>query len=635
MPETAVRNGAGTPRRPVRIASLDANVRSGSDGSVYMRSSIPLGSYPTRITDRLEHWAEREPERIFLGQRDANGSWQTITYHDTLERVRRLAQGLLDRGLSRERPVAILSGNSIEHALLALACMYVGVPYAPVAPAYSLQAREFDALDYVIGLFEPSLVFAVDGEPFGRALEAVVPRTIELVVAHAEPPGRSAKRLVDLEVSPTAAVDEARSRVGPDTIAKILFTSGSTGRPKGVINTQRMLCSNQQMIRTVLEFLGDEAPVLCDWLPWNHTAGGNHNFGLVLYNGGTMYIDEGRPTPMAIDATIRNLGDVAVTAHFGVPRSYEMLLPYLRRDAALRERFFSKLKLLFCAAAGLSQRFFDEIRELAIRTCGEEILWMTGFGATETAPFALSTGPEGASAGLLGLPAPGLELKLTPVGSKLEGRLRGPSITPGYWRQADRTLAAFDEEGFYKLGDAMRFLDPRDPAKGLLFDGRIAEDFKLSSGTWVSVGPLRARVLAAAGGCADDVVIAAPNRQFIGALIFPNVRVCRDLCADLAADASIAAVLAHPVVRARFRAALTDLARNATGSSTMVVRAIVLDQPPSLDAREITDKGSLNQKAVLQNRSALVDELYADPVSSRTICADVGGDSISSAEMPD
>ena len=376
------------------------------------------------------------------------------------------------------------------------------------------------------------------------------------------------------------------------------------------------------MIRSVLCCLDDEPPVLCDWLPWNHTAGGNHNFGLVLYNGGTLYIDEGRPTPEGIAATVRNLREIGVTAHFGVPRSYEMLMPYLRADPVLRRNFFSRLTLLFYAAAGLSQRFFDELREMAVEACGEEILWMTGFGSTETAPFALSTGRDGAFSGLLGLPAPGLELKLAPVGSKMEARGRGPSITPGYWRQDELTRAAFDEEGFYRLGDAMRFVDPADPGKGLLFDGRLAEDFKLSSGTWVSVGPLRARILAAAEGCALDAVIAGPDRDSVCALIFPNAAGVPRRWRPISNPARpCVRVLDHPAVRARFQTMLDRLARESTGSSTLVVRAILLDEPPSIDAREITDKGSINQKAVLENRSALVEELYAASASSRVLVA--------------
>jgi feruloyl-CoA synthase len=615
-----MQRSAPTRTRPVHIAPMDTAVRFGADGTVYMRSRHELGPYPDQITDCLETWAVRAPDRAFLAQRDVNGEWRQVTYAETLDRVRRIAQALLQRGLSSERALVILSGNSIEHALLALAAMYSGVIYTPIAPAYSLQAREYGTLGQIFERVRPGLVFAAEGIAYERALGSVLPSGVELVVSSSRPAALPSIPFSALDsTTVTAAVDEAHARVGPDTIAKVLFTSGSTGRPKGVINTQRMLCSNQEMIRSVMAFLADEPPVLCDWLPWNHTAGGNHNFGLVLYNGGTFYIDEGRPTPAGIETTVRNLREIAATAHFTVPRTYEALMPYLRTDEALRQRFFSKLKLFFYAAAGLSQRFFDDLQELALQTCGEELLWMTGLGATETAPFAMCTGGIGAWAGFVGFPAPGMELKLASVGEKMEARVRGPNTTPGYWRDEALTKAAFDEEGFYRMGDAMRFVDPADPAQGLLFDGRLAEDFKLSSATWVSVGPLRSRILAHAGGVVQDVVIAGHDREFAAALIFPNLAVCRGLCPDLPRDAPVAAILADRRVLVRFQTLLEDLARQSTGSSTFVRRAVLLDEPPSIDAREMTDKGSLNQKAVLKNRSALVEDLYAEVPSARVI----------------
>ena len=626
--------------RPVRLGTIDAVARRGANGTVYLTSSQTLGGYPVRITDCLDRWAREAPERLFLAERHVEsgppgspalgtsgggsrmaGGWRRVTYAEARERVRSIAQALICRKLSADRPILILSGNGIDHALMALAAMYVGIPYAPVAPAYSLQAQEFTALRQVFERMQPGLVFAAGGERFERALREVLPEGVELVVTQPAPPGMPSTPFHALcATTATAAVDEARDRVGPDTVAKVLFTSGSTGRPKGVINTQRMLCANQEMIRSVLAFVGDAPPVLCDWLPWNHTAGGNHNFGLVLYNGGTLYIDEGKPAPGLFDATVRNLREVPCTAHFEVPRFYELLMPHLKTDAVLREAFFRNLQLIFYAAAGLGQKFWDELREVALQACGEELLIMTGFGSTETAPFAFTTGPEGAFAGMVGFPAPGLEVKLAPVGSKLEARVRGASITPGYWKDEALTAAAFDEEGFYCLGDAMRFVDPGDPSSGLVFDGRLAEDFKLSTGTWVSVGPLRARILAAAAGLAQDVVITGHDREFAGALVFPNLAACREL-ARLPADAPAAQVLAHPAVAGRFDNAFGALARESTGSSTFVARALVLERPPSLDAREITDKGSINQKVVLDERAALVEELYAPMPSARVLIA--------------
>jgi feruloyl-CoA synthase len=609
--------------RPVRIAPQDALVRHGEGGVIYMTSPFPLGPYPAKLTESLDKWADLAPDRTFLAERDAAGGWRRLTYADALRNVRGLAQAILDRRLSPERPIVILSGNGIDHALLGLAAMYAGVLYAPIAPAYSLQARDFGTLRQIFDRMQPGLVFAAEGTSFERALTEVMPPGAELVVSSLRPTGLPCTLFAALaSTRPTGAVDEAHARVDGDTIAKVLFTSGSTGRPKGVINTQRMLCSNQEMLRSTFLFLTDEPPVLCDWLPWNHTAGGNHNFGIVLYNGGTLYIDEGKPTAALFGATVRNLREIACTAHFTVPRFYEMLMPHLRSDAALRETFFRKLKLIFYAAAGLGQRFWDELRDVSIEACGEELLIMAGLGATETAPFAICTGSRGAFAGMIGLPVPGMELKLAPVGEKLEGRVRGPNVTPGYFKDAALTQAAFDEEGYYRLGDAMGFVDPGDPTKGLVFDGRLAEDFKLSTGTWVSVGPLRSRVLAEGGGIVQDVVIAGPDREFVTALIFPNVASCRQLAGDGGGTAPVREVLAHPAVRQSFQQVLKGLAEKSTGSSTYIARGVLLDEPPSIDAREITDKGSLNQKAILQHRAALVDLMYALEPAAHVIVAE-------------
>ena len=341
-------------------------------------------------------------------------------------------------------------------------------------------------------------------------------------------------------------------RVGPDTIAKFLFTSGSTGMPKAVVNTQRMWCANQAMMLTALAYFEDEPPVIVDWAPWHHTAGGNHNVGLVICNGGTLYIDEGKPLPGAIEATVNNLREIAPNWYFNVPKGFEALLPYLRNDAQLRRTFFSRLKVLWYAGAGIGQHVFDEIKELAIKTCGERILFLTGLGATETAPYAFGRMWDTEAANNIGLPPPGLEVKLVPAFGKLEARLRGPSIMPGYWRSPALSADAFDEEGFYRLGDAFQFADPNDPQQGLLYQGRIAEDFKLSSGTWVSVGAMRATLIEHLAPLARDAVLAGANRDDIAALVFPDVDACRAL-APLAADATASEVLRHPTVREEFR----------------------------------------------------------------------------------
>jgi feruloyl-CoA synthase len=606
--------------RAARVASLSAIVDLRPNGSIYVRSSQPLGEYPARVTDRLEYWAERAPNRIFLAQRAVNGEWQSITYEQALMRVRKLARGLLDHGLSVDKPLIILSGNSVEHGLLALAAMYAGIPYAPIAPAYSLAVKEFTALSYVWQNFAPGMVFVDDGAKFLRPLKAVLKGETQVVFHGTRPDGIPSIPLCELEnADHSTAVEEANQRTRPESIAKILYTSGSTGLPKGVITTHRMLCSNQQMLCEVLQFLADEPPVLCDWLPWNHTFGGSHNFGIALYNGGSLYIDGGKPTRDSFGETVRNLREIPTTAYFNVPKAYEMLVEHLRTDSDLRQTFFSRLQCLFFAAAGLSQHIWDELQELAYQTCGEEILVVTGLGATESSPYALSTGIEGAAAGHLGLPVPGVELKLVPIEEKLEARLRGPSITPGFWRRPELNEAAFDEENYYRLGDAVKFLDPEDPLKGFLFDGRLNEDFKLSSGTWVRVGPLRMWLLAHFGNLLQDVVIAGPDREFTSALLFPALEVCRKLCADLREDAAAAEVLARPEVRAVFRERLQSFAARSTGSSTRVERATLLDVPPSLEVQEITDKGSINQKAVLKNRAGLVDDLYRDPAPAHVL----------------
>jgi feruloyl-CoA synthase len=608
------------PVRAVRVAALQTIVDRHANGVIYVRSPQPLGEYPARVTDRLEFWATEAPGQIFLAQRAPDGMWQTVTYAETMSRVHSLASGLLACGLSATRPLMILSGNSVEHGLLALAAMYAGIPYAPIAPAYSLAVKEFAALSFVCQNFGPAMVFADDGARFAPALKAVIQRETQIVFHRSRPEGLRSIPLAELESSVLSpAVDDANRLVNPDSIAKILYTSGSTGLPKGVITTHRMLCSNQQMLAQMMPVLAEEPPVLCDWLPWNHTFGGSHNFGIALHNGGSLYIDAGKPTPESFGETLRNLHEIAPTAYFNVPKAYEMLLGHLRTDPALRKTFFSRLRLLFFAAAGLSQHIWDALQDLAFETCGEEILVVTGLGATESAPYALSTGIEGATSGCLGLPVPGVELKLVPVEEKIEARLRGPSITPGFWRRPELTAVAFDEENYYRLGDAVKFADPQDPLKGFVFDGRLNEDFKMSSGTWVRVGPLRMRLLAHFGILIQDVVIAGPHREFTTALFFPALDICRKLCQGLSPKASAPEALTHPEVRGVFQERLDSFASASTGSSTRIERAILLDTPPSIEVQEITDKGSINQKAVLANRAALVEDLYRDPIPTHVL----------------
>jgi len=603
-----VRPPIPTARR--RILAGDTIIERRADGCILARSPHPLGPYPSKITERLEHWAQIAPDRLFLADRSAGAAWRTLSYGDALMRVRSVAQSLLNRRLSNDRPVVILSGNSIEHGILALASMYAGIMYVPVAPSYSLIARDFATLRALWDSLHPGLIFAAEGEPFVRALRAVdVPEVVTCRATDTLP----ATAFDALLAEPaTPAVDDAHARVGPSTIAKLLYTSGSTGRPKGVINTQRMLCANQEMLRTVLPLLSDEPPVLCDWLPWNHTFGGNHNFGLVLFNGGTLYIDAGKPTSAAFDTTVHNLREIATTAYFNVPRGYDLLVSRLRADPEFCRHFFSRLKLLFCAAASLRQQIADDLTDLATDTSGVRIPFVTGLGATESAPFALCAGDADFTGGRIGVPAPGVELKLVPVGQRMEGRLRGPNITPGYWADDALTAAAFDEEGYYCLGDALSFVDPDDPQKGFTFQGRIAEDFKLSTGTWVRVGPLRARLLAHLGDLVHDVAIAGPDRDYVTALVFPNIETCRALCGAGSSERAVADIVSDEAVRSRVREILEHLCRESAGISTSVARALLLDQPPSIDAEETTEKGSINQKAVLAHRASLVEALYAE-----------------------
>jgi feruloyl-CoA synthase len=615
-----VRPTAGRSRE-VWLQAPEVTVDHRPDGTIYLNPVRPLAPYADRLTERLVHWAARTPDRTFLAQRDERGEWRRISYAQTLDHARRIGAALLDRSLSAERPLMILSGNDIEHALLGLGALHVGVAYVPVSPAYALVSTDFAKLRHLVTLTTPGLVYAADGQRFGRAIATAIPDDIEVVTGQNAVPGRSTTTFAALlAVNAGNAVDTAHAAVGPDTVAKILFTSGSTGMPKGVINTHRMLCANMEQVRSHFPFLRESPPVLLDWSPWHHTAGGNHDFNLILYNGGTFYIDDGNPTPQAIEATVRNLRDVAPTWYFNVPRGYDALIPYLRDDRGLRENFFRDLLVMYYAGAGMAQHTWDALDEIATSTYGERILMLTGLGSTETAPFALTAGAGMNGAGLVGLPACGVQLKLAPVEGKLEARVRGPNITPGYWRQPDLTTKAFDDEGYYCFGDALKFADPTDVRKGLLFDGRVAEDFKLTTGTWVSVGPLRLKLIEALAPYAHDVVLAGPNRDQIGALVFPNLTACKALAGTDAADA--ASIVAHPAVRREIGQRLAAFAAKSTGSSNRVARVLILDEPPSIDRGEATDKGSLNQRAVLANRAALVERLYASPMAPEAILAE-------------
>ena len=591
--------------------SLAANFVARSDGTTLVSSVEPLQPYPRRLTDRLLHWADVAPDHTLAAQRDAAGEWRRISYAQALRSTRCIAQALINLGLSPERPVAILSDNDLEHLLLSLGAMLAGVPFAAISPAYSTLSQDHGKLRHVLGLLTPGLVFASNGTAYGRAIAAAVPATTPVVLTQGRLDGRSTRTFsAMLDTPPTPQVDEAHAAVGPETIAKFLFTSGSTKLPKAVINTQRMWCANQQQILQCFPDLGRRRPILVDWLPWNHTFGGNHNVGLTIYNGGTLYIDEGKPTPQLIGQTLRNLREISPTVYFNVPKGFEEIANAMQGDVQLRQTLLAKVGMFFYAGAGLAQPVWDKLDALAVATCGERIRMLTGLGMTETAPFAICANAQDVKSGHIGLPAPGVELKLVACGDKVEVRYRGPNVTPGYWRAPEQTAESFDAEGFYCSGDAVKPIDAAEPARGFMFDGRIAEDFKLSTGTFVSVGPLRGKVIAAGDPCVQDVVVAGINRDEIGLLILPRLDSCRAL-AGINATATPAEVLAAPAVCAFFQTLVDGLWASGTGSATRVARALVLIDPPNIDLGEVTDKGSINQRAVLTHRDALVQQMYS------------------------
>jgi feruloyl-CoA synthase len=606
--------------RAVNLRTSGASMERRPDGTFIIRPDEALESYPRVLTERLIHWARVAPNRALAAKRGPDGAWRFLTYGNALEKVRSIGQALLSRGLSAERPVAILSDNDLEHLLLMFAGQHVGVPTASIAPAYSLVSTDFAKLNHVMRILQPGMVFVSSGERYRRALDAAVGPDVEIVFTEHGITSRKSTSFDELAATPsTSAVDAAYAAIALDDVAKFIFSSGSTGLPKGVINTHRMICSNQQMILQGFRFLSEAPPIVVDWMPWNHTAGGNHNTGMTLYNGGTLYIDDGKPTSQGVAETVRNLREIAPTVYFNMPRGYDELLTHFRADAQLRENFFSQLKFMFYAGAALSQPLWDAYRKLMIEVCGERVLMATGLGATETSPMALQCTWDAERAGVIGIPMPGVEAKLVPSGDKLEIRVKGPNVTPGYWRDAELTRGAFDEEGYYKFGDAVRFLDPQDVNKGLVFDGRFAEDFKMSSGTFVNVGPLRTKIIHAFAPYINDVVITGHDRNFLGMLLVPNLESCRALASGLKPGATPAEILRNEAVTGKFGELLESFAAQATGNSNRVERAMLLEEPPSLDGGEITDKGSLNQRVILDRRAALVEEIYAAQPSPRVL----------------
>lgn len=597
----------------LELAPADVEVTYHADGSMVLRSPHALQAYPATLGDRLRHWAAAAPERVFLGER-AGAGWRTVGYGEALAQVRRLAAALLGRGLGPRRPLMLLSDNGVDNALLQLAAMDAGVPVVPVSPAYSLMSQDLANLRHIAGLIRPGLVYAADGERFARALAAV---GVDAIVGGAATAGQTTVEELSEETGDAGAACAAHAATGPHTVAKILFTSGSTGLPKGVLNTQQMLCSNQQAIAQSWPFLRARPPVLVDWLPWHHTFGGNHNFNMVLFHGGTLWIDDGKPAPGQIERTAENLRMRSPTLYFNVPRGFDVLLPLVERDEALATALLGGLDLVFYAAAALPQHLWTRLDALARRVRGRPVFMASAWGSTETSPLVTTVHFPIDHAGIIGLPAPGCELKLVPREGKLEMRVRGPNITPGYVQQPTQTRAAFDADGFYRTGDAGRLADPTDPRKGVVFDGRVAEDFKLTSGTWVNVGAVRVAAIAAASPVLQDAVVAGEGQAEVGLLGFPSLAGCRALAG--LPEASLEVLLANATVVERLAAGLAAHNAESGSSSRCIARVLLLAEPPALDAGEITDKGYINQRAVLTRRADAVTRLYATPVDPSVV----------------
>ena len=605
-----------TPKfRPLRFGVTRVTLKDGVPGTHYLKADQELQAYPDRLTDRFQHWATNKPDQTLFARRvkladGTLGDWRHVTYAQAWATARNIAQALINRGLNAERPVVILSENSLEHALLALGCMVAGVPFVPTSPPYSLISQDYDKLKHVLRTVTPGMVFASDTR-YAKAIAATASSDMEIVMNEGGIEGQQVTSFKALCQTPaTSQVDAAIAATGPDTIVKFLFTSGSTKMPKAVINTQRLWCANQQQMMQSMPVLAEAPLVLVDWLPWNHTFGGNHNFGMVVFHGGTMYIDDGKPKPTLMHETLRNLREIAPTVYFNVPTGFEAIALAMKTDDLLRKTLLSRVQMFFYAGAALAQPIWDSLYESQEREIGERIVMGTGLGMTESGPFGIFVTNPNVSAGDLGVPTPGLELKLVDMGGKTEVRYRGPNITPGYWRNEEETKGAFDDEGFFCTGDAVKWIDETDVHLGLKFDGRIAEDFKLATGTFVSVGPLRGKIIAAGAPYVQDVVLTGINLKEVGAMVFPTPAV-RAL-SGLAADAPLADVLGSAPVLAHFQNLINELSKTATGSANRIARMCLLSEPPTIDKGEITDKGSINQRSVLTHRADTVAALHED-----------------------
>ncbi len=599
--------------RKIDWLERDIAVERRTDGVIILKSRIPLQSYEKHIPASLAKWAKEAPERTWLAQRGGpDRQWRKVSYGEAKRTVDGLTQGLLNLGIDDGRPVAILSGNSIEHALMTQAAMQSRSPAAPVSPAYSLMSQDHLKLKYLFNLIKPAVVMVQDGPTFEKALKALDLKGVTVVHVARPCAGIESISFADLAATPvTKAVEESVAKITPDTVGKLLFTSGSTGMPKAVINTQEMMCANAAMMMQVRprDANGPVATML-DWMPWNHTMGGNAAFHPILVDGGTLYIDDGRPMPGLFDETLRNLHEVSPTYYANVPAGYAALAAAMEKDDALCRSFFKNLTVMAYGGARLPDDLYDRMQALAVRTTGERIVFYTGWGSTETAPTSTGTYWDTERVGLIGLPFPGVELKMVPCGSKYELRLRGVNVTPGYFGQPDLTKKMFDEEGYYCIGDAGVFVDDKDPLQGIIFAGRVVEDFKLTTGTFVHVGSLRTDAIAAATPVVHDALVAGQDLPFIGLLAWPNLHACRQVVGN--PEATFEDVVKHPDVVACLKRGLETHNASCTGSSMRIARAMLMAEPPSIDGNELTDKGYINQRAGLERRAALVEKLYAD-----------------------
>ena len=599
--------------RKVQWLKRDIDVERRGDGTVVLKSRIPLQAYEKHIPASLAKWAKEAPERIWLAQRSGpNREWREVSYAEAKRTVDALTQALLDLDLDG-RPVTILSGNSIEHALMTQAAMQARAPAAPVSPAYSLMSHDHVKLKYLFDLIKPAVVMVQDGPTFEKALKALDLSGVTVVHVARPCDGVKSVSFAELAATPvTADVEASIAQITPQTVGKLLFTSGSTGMPKAVINTQEMMCANAAMMMQVRP-RDPSGPIstMLDWMPWNHTMGGNAAFHPILVDGGTLYIDDGRPMPGQFEETLRNLREISPTYYANVPAGYAALAAAMEKDDALCRSFFKNLSIMAYGGARLPDDLYDRMQALAVKTTGERIVFYTGWGSTETAPTSTGTYWDTERVGLIGLPFPGVELKMVPCGSKYELRLRGVNVTPGYFGQPELTRKMFDEEGYYCIGDAGIFVDDADPVQGIIFAGRVVEDFKLTTGTFVHVGSLRTDAIAAATPVVHDALVAGQDRAFIGLLAWPNLHACRQLVGN--PDLSFAEAVKHPEVVACFRRGLEAHNRECEGASSRIIaRAMLMVEPPSIDGNELTDKGYINQRAGLERRAALVERLYAD-----------------------